>query len=87
MKTRKFFGSIDCRRIMGSKTAQEKYEIFLKKHNEGVERYVPKYKVRSSKHTWYNDRCAEAMRAKDRAWRKQKKQRNKSNREIQGSRK
>ena len=34
---------------MNGKTAQEKYEIFLRKH-KGVERYVPKYKIKSSKH-------------------------------------
>ena len=51
---------------MRGKTAQEKYEIFLRKHNETVERYVPKYKIRSSKHSWNNARCAEAKRAKDR---------------------
>ena len=66
---------------MSGKTTQEKYEIFLMKHNEGVERCVPKYKVRSHKHKWYNARCAEAKRAQDRAWRKLKKQRNENNRE------
>ena len=61
---------------MNGKTAQEKYEIFLKRYREGVERYVPKYKLRDSKHTWYNARCAKAKQAKDRTWRKLKKQRN-----------
>ena len=51
---------------MSGKTAQENYEIFLRKPNKGVERYVSKYRVRSSKHTWYNARCAEAKRGKDR---------------------
>ena len=76
---RKFFGGIDCRGILNGKTAQEKYEIFLRKYHEGVERYIPKYKIKNSKHTWYNARCAEAKRAKDRTWRKLRKQRNKSN--------
>ena len=66
---------------MNGKTAQEKYEIFLKRYREGVERYVPKYKIRDSKYTWYNARCAEVKRAKDRTWRKLKKQRNEINRE------
>ena len=44
---------------MSGKAAQEKYEIFLRKHNEGVETYVPKFRVRSSKHKWYTTRCAE----------------------------
>ena len=78
---RKFFESIDWRGIMSGKTAQEKYKIFLWKHNEGVERYVPKYKLKKSKHTWYNARCPEAKRVKARTWRKLKKQKNKSNRE------
>ena len=66
---------------MSGKTTQEKYEIFLRKHNEGVERYVSKYKVRNSKHTQYNARCAEAKRAKDRTWRKLKKKKNENNRQ------
>ena len=66
---------------MNSKTAQEKYKIFLKRYQEGVEIYVPKYQLRDSKYTWYNARCAEAKRAKDRTWRKLKKQRNEINRE------
>ena len=66
---------------MDGKTAQEKYEIFLRMYEEGVERYIPKYKIKNSKHTWYNARCAEAKRVKDRTWKKLKKRRNKSNRE------
>ena len=46
-----------------------------------MDRYVPKYKVRNSKYTWYNARCAEAKRAKDRTWRKLKKQRDENSRE------
>ena len=49
---RRFFGRIDWRVIMDGKTAQEKYEIFLRKYHEGVERY----KIKNSKHTWYNAR-------------------------------
>ncbi len=47
---------------------QEKYETFLKKYNEGVQKYVPVYKVRRSKHIWYNVRCTEAKKRKDIAW-------------------
>ena len=47
-----------------------------------MERYVPEYKIRDSKHTWYNARCAEAKQAKGRTWRKLKKQRNDANRET-----
>ena len=57
---REFFERTDWRAIMNGKTAQEKYEIFLKRYREGVERYVPKYKIRDSKYTWYNTRCTEA---------------------------
>ena len=35
---RKFFETLDWRGIMSGKRAQEKYEIFLRKHNEAVER-------------------------------------------------
>ena len=79
---REFFERTDWRAIINGKTAQEKYEIFLKRYREGVEKYVPKYKPRDSKYTWYNDRCAEVKRAKDRTWRKLKKQRNEINRDT-----
>ena len=49
---------------------------YSRTHNEGVERYESKYKVGSRKLTWYNARRAEAQSAKNRAWRKLKKQRN-----------
>ena len=35
--------------MINGKTAQEKYEIFLRKYHEGVEKYVTKYKIRNSK--------------------------------------
>ncbi len=72
---RKFFGSIDWKRLMEGKTVQENYETFLK-YNEDVQKYVPVYKVRRSKHIWHNTRCAEAKKRKDIAWKKLKKQRN-----------
>ena len=62
--------------IMCDKSVQEKYESLLRKYNEVVESYVPKYKVKSRKNTWYNVRCAEAKRTRDRAWKKLKYQRN-----------
>ena len=73
---REFFGRIDWRAIMNGKTTQEKYEIFLRNYHEGVKKYVPKYKIKNSKHMWHNARCAEAKRVKDSTWRKLKKQRN-----------
>ena len=78
---RDIFGRTDWKAIKNGKTTQEKYEIFLMKYREGVERYVLKYKIRNSKHMWCNARCADAKRVKDRAWRKLKKQRNETNRE------
>ena len=42
---REFSGRTDWKAITNGKTAQEKYEIFLRKYREGVERYVPKYKI------------------------------------------
>ena len=62
-------------------TVQEKYEAFLIKYNEGIQRYVPLYKVRKSKQVWYNTRCAEAKKIRDKAWKKLKKQRNEIHRE------
>ena len=59
---------------MEDKTAQEKYEFFLEKYNEGVQKYVPIYKIRKGKHAWYNARCAAAKKDKNVAWRKLKKQ-------------
>ena len=32
------------------------------KNNEGEERYVPKFRVRSSKHTWYNATMLDAQK-------------------------
>lgn len=39
----------------------------------GVQKYVPVNKIRESKHTWYDARCAVAKNGKDIAWRKLKK--------------
>ena len=44
-----------------------------------LKRYVPIYKVRESKHMWYDTRCANA-KSKDVVWKKSKKQRNGDNR-------
>ena len=71
-----FYGKIDWRKIMEGKKVQEKYDIFLEKYNEGVQKYVPLFNVKRRKYSWYNARCQEAKRAKDRAWRKLIKQRN-----------
>ena len=78
---RKFFGTIEWKRIMKEMTVQDKYEKFLEKYKEGVQKYVPVYKVKESKYSWYNARCARAKKIKDTAWRKLKRYRNDNNRE------
>ena len=81
VELRKFFGNINWKALMKGKTVQEKYETFLSKYNEGVQKYVPVYRIKKSKHSWYNARCTEAKKRKDKAWKKLKKQRNEYNRE------
>ena len=61
---------------------QEKYETFLNKYNKGVQKYVPVYRVRKSKHSWYNARCAGAKKIRDAAWKRWRKQHTESNREA-----
>ena len=78
---RKFFGNIDWKNVMKDLTVQEKYELFLEKYNEGVQKYVPVYRVRESKYSWFNGRCVEAKKRKDKAWKKWMKNRNDINRE------
>ena len=78
---RKFFGSMEWKRIMKGMTVQDKYEKFLEKYKKGVQKYMPVYKVKESKYSWYNARCARAKKIKDVAWRKLKKHRNDNNRE------
>ena len=36
--------------------------MFLSKYKEGIERYVPKYKMKKNKNTWYSTKCAEARK-------------------------
>ena len=76
----RFFSSIDWKASMTEKTVQEKYDFFLEKYHEGIHKYVPLYKVRESKHAWYNARCATAKKEKNAAWRKLRKHRNERNR-------
>ena len=78
---RKFFGSIEWKRIMKGMTAQDKYENFLEKYKKGVQKFVPVYKVKESKYSWYNARCVKAKKINDAAWRKLKKHQNDNNRE------
>ena len=78
---KKFGGSTNWKEIMEGKTVQEKYETFMVKYNEGIQKYVPIYKVKKSKQDWYNARCAQAKKIKDKAWKKLKIQRNEACRE------
>lgn len=54
--------------------------MFLRKYREGVERFVPRYKIKKNKMEWYNARCAEAKK-KEKTWRKMRKQWSEMNRE------
>ncbi len=76
-----FFENINWERIMAGKSVQEKYEKFLEKYKEGVNKYVPVQKIRESKHSWYNARCERAKKIKDAAWKKLRRHRNDNNRE------
>ncbi|MPC29235.1 hypothetical protein E2C01_022457 [Portunus trituberculatus] len=49
-KVKKVFTDIEWRNIMNGRTIQGKYKIFLQKHNEGVKKYVPIYRVKKSIH-------------------------------------
>ena len=77
---RNYFGCIDWKDIMKHKTMLEKYESFLHEYNEGVKRFVPTYRVRKRIQTWYNSKCIEARKKKNRAWKKLRKQNNEINR-------
>ncbi len=57
-------------KLFKGKVVQEKYEIFLGKYREGVQQFVPSYKVKIGKHEWYNARCVETKKKKDRGWKK-----------------
>ncbi|MPC62929.1 hypothetical protein E2C01_057020 [Portunus trituberculatus] len=65
---------------MEGKTEPEKYEMFLEKYDKGVKAYVPKFRVKESKHMWYNATCTKAKKSKDVPWEKLKKQQNEDNR-------
>lgn len=47
----KFFGNINQEQVMEGKTVQGKYEVFLEKYKEGVQKHVPLYRVRKSKYS------------------------------------
>ena len=76
---RKFFEEVEWKSTMEGKTVQKKYDIFLERYREGVQKYVPLHRIRESKHSWYNARCMEAKRNKDKQWKKMRRQRNEHN--------
>lgn len=76
---RNFFGRVNWKNIMNNRTVQEKCEIFLENYYEATRQYVPLYKVKKNTGPWYNGRCAEAKKTKDKAWKKLKTQRNENN--------
>ena len=78
---KKFYREIDWSESLRGMEVQKKYDVFLSKYREGVERYVPKYKVKENKKVWFNAKCAEAKKKKERAWKKMRKHWNKTNRE------
>ncbi len=78
---KKFYGELDWNNLLRGMEVQKKYEVFLSKFREGVERYVPRYKVKENKKVWFNEKCAEAKKKKERAWKKMRKQWNEINRE------
>ena len=67
-KLGKFFKGMEWNELMEGKTVLEKYEACLDKYNEGFQKYVLVYRVRKSKHSWYNARCAGAKKIEDAAW-------------------
>ena len=78
---RDFYKGIDWRKLLENKGVQEKYQVFLSKYKEGIEKYVPKYKIKKNKRAWFNAKCVEAKKKKEKAWRKMRKRWNETNRE------
>ena len=46
---KEFYKEIEWRKLLEGKGVQKKYEVFLSKYKEGIERYVPKSKVKKNK--------------------------------------
>ena len=66
---RKFYEEAQWDSFFESESVEEKWTIFLKTYNEGIEKWVPKMKVaQRSKEEWYNKECATAKEVKDKAW-------------------
>ena len=52
------------------KTVEEKWRTLMEKYNEGVDKYVPKFKQHKVKYIkeWFNHKCRAAKEGRDRAW-------------------
>ena len=75
-----FFEKIDWTVMKQTRDIQEKYNIFLQIYNEAVMRYVPLYEIKEKgKQEWFNLRCLEAKKKKERSWRNYKRRRNNTN--------
>ena len=80
-RLKEYYKGIDWKKLLQGKKVQEKYELFLNKYREGIVRYVPKYEVKKNNKVWYNAKCAEARRKKEKAWKKMRTQWSETNRE------
>ena len=71
---RKFFREVDWFAMYNEKNIQLKYDMFMKVYDKAVERFVPYYSKKTlGKTPWFDGRCIEAKRNKERAWKRFKK--------------
>ena len=71
---RKFFGEVDWFTMYNEKNIQMKYDQFMEVYNRAVEKFVPYYSKKTlGKSPWFDRRCIEAKRNKERAWKRFKK--------------
>jgi len=72
-----FYKAICWEQMEEAPSVQEKYNRFLDIYKEGVEKFVPVFRVREKRiKAWFNDRCEKAKRERDKAWNRLKKRRN-----------
>ena len=73
---KKYFEEAQWNGFFETDDIEEKWAFLLRTYNEGVEKWVPKMKMdRNSKEEWYNRKCEEAWKVKERAWNKWRKNR------------
>ena len=79
---RKYFEDTDWNELLSADNIQDKYDIFKKIYDEGITRYVPKYKEqRQGRKEWFNVKCEAARKMKEKAWNKMRKRNTQRNRE------